>query len=117
MIIWPVALLVVLAWPPASGSSLAAKAIPRLADPFDTLPDIPQPLPIGLDDDGDAVSQHDARERSYYDARDRSTLNRLRMGLKGAADPFEASTQRQMLVALVVVAALVVWRLESKAEN
>jgi hypothetical protein len=84
----------------------------RVVDPFATLPDLPSPLPPGLDDDGDAVLQHDALERSYYDARDRSTLNRVRMSLKAAGDPFESSVQRQLLIGLAVVGALVVWRLE-----
>jgi len=114
LIIWPVALLIVLAWPTEQGSSLGVKALSRIVDPFNTLPDLPPPLPLGLDDDGDAVSQHDALERSYYDARDRSPLNRLRMGIKSAEDPFEPSTERQLLIAVAVVAALAIWRLDKE---
>ena len=113
LIIWPIALLCVLAWPPSGGSSLMVKALGRIVDPFNTLPELPPPLPLGLDDDGDAVSQHDALERSYYDARDRSTLNYLRMGMKTTTDPFEPSTQRQLLIAVAVIAALGVWRLDT----
>ena len=65
-IIWTVALLAVLAWPPETGRSLLLKAINRAADPAGSLPALPPPLPLGLDDDGDAVSAHDAREAEYY---------------------------------------------------
>jgi hypothetical protein len=114
LVIWPVALVIVLAWPLERGGSLGSRALSRMADPFGTLPDLPPPLPLGLDDDGDAVSQHDALERSYYDVRDRSSLNRLRMSLKAATDPFEPAVQRQLLIGLAVAGALVVWRLEGK---
>jgi hypothetical protein len=117
-VIWPVALLIVLAWPMAQGSSLAIKGLGRLVDPLDTLPDLPPPLPLGLDDDGDAVSRHDAAERSYYDERDRSPLNRLRMAVKSTEDPFEPATERQLLIGLAVLALLGVWRLEgSRTRN
>jgi hypothetical protein len=112
LVIWPVALVIVLAWPLDPGGSLGSRVLTRIVDPFGTLPDLPPPLPLGLDDDGDAVSQHDALERSYYDVRDRSALNRLRMSLKRAAGPFEPPVQRQLLIGLAVVGALVVWRLE-----
>ena len=36
----------------------------------------PPPLPMSLDDDGDAVSAHDAQESEYYQAYDSSTLTR-----------------------------------------
>jgi hypothetical protein len=114
LVIWPVALFIVLAWPLERGGSLGSRALSRIADPLGTLPDLPPPLPIGLDDDGDAVAQRDARERSYYDARDRSTLNRLRMEIKATEDPFEPSTQRQLLIGLAVIAALVVWRFDAR---
>jgi hypothetical protein len=111
-IIWAVALLAVLAWPPDQGSSLGAKLLGRLVDPFDTLPALPPPLPIGLDDDGDAVTEHDALVRSYYDVRDRSTMTRWRMAAKLVGDPLEVSTQRQLVIALVVAAGLLVWMIE-----
>ena len=66
---------------------------------------------MGLDDDGDAVTEHDMRENAYHFARDRSDLTRWRMDLKEAGDPFERSTGRQLLVGLAVLSALSVWRL------
>ena len=84
-----------------------------LADPRGTLPIQPPALPMGLDDDGDAVTEHDMMEAAYLQARERSALTRLRMDLKIGADPFERSTQRQLLIGLAVVGALVVWQLES----
>ena len=116
-IIWPVALLVVLAWPPDEGRSLGAKAISRAVDPANSLPALPSQLPIGLDDDGDAVAAHDLQERSYFDYRDRSTLMRWRLAAKEATDPFERSTQRQFLVGLVVLAALTIWKMDGAARR
>jgi hypothetical protein len=112
-IIWPVALLAILGWPPDRGRSLIVKAANWLADPAGSLPDLPAPLPMGLDDNGDAVAAHDLEETEYYRARDRSRLNRWRMDLKTARDPFDPQTERQLLVSLVVVGALGVWRLTS----
>lgn len=113
-IIWPVALLVVLAWPPEKGRSLAIKAINWAVDPADSLPTLPPALPMGLDDDGDAVAAHDARELDYYRVRDRSALTRWRMTMKAALDPFDPQTERQLLIAVVVLAALAVWRLSDR---
>jgi hypothetical protein len=112
-IIWPVAAVCALAWPPDHGRSLAAKAISRLADPAGTLPTFPPPLPLGLDDDGDAVAAHDALETAYYQRRDSSALTRWRMALKEARDPIEPQTTRQLLAALIVAGALLVWRLDA----
>lgn len=111
-IIWPVALLIVLAWPPDSGRSLGIKGLNWAADPSGALPVLPPTLPMGLDDDGDAVTAHDTLLTTYYQARERSTMTRVRMDLKNASDPLAASTQRQLLVGLAVVAALLVWRMD-----
>lgn len=86
-----------------------------LADPYSSLPILPPPLPIGLDDDGDAVAAHDAAETEYYRQYTSSWVTRLRMKLKDAADPFEASTERQILVGIAILSALAVWRLNGKA--
>jgi hypothetical protein len=113
-IIWTVALLVVLAWPPDKGRSLGTKLVNWAVDPSDALPGQPPPLPMGLDDDGDAVAEHDMLETAYYQARDRSASARLRIDLKNAGDPMDPSTQRQGLVGLIVVGALLVWRLDGR---
>src|SRR5437764_420522 len=65
-IIWIVAILLIVAWPPEEGKSLLVKAINRAADPFDALPDLPPPLPMGLDDNGDAVAAHDLQASEFY---------------------------------------------------
>jgi hypothetical protein len=113
-IVWTVAVVLILAWPPDSGRSLGMKALNWLADPADALPTLPPPLPMGLDDDGDAVAAHDAQESAYYERRDSSTLTRWRMQLKEATVPIDPQTARQLLVALAVASALVAWRLDRR---
>lgn len=112
-IICLVALVVVLGWPPDEGRSLGTKFVNWVADPRGTLPVSPKSLPMSLDDDGDAVTQHDMLENAYHIARERSDSTRWRMDLKEAEDPFESSTSRQLLVGLMVLGALGVWRLEA----
>ena len=111
-VIWTVAVLTVLAWPPEAGRSLLVKAINRAADPAGSLPALPPPLPMGLDDDGDAVSAHDAQEAEYYRQYSRSNMARWRMRLKELGEPLDPVTERQLLVGFVVLSALFVWRLE-----
>jgi len=113
-VIWTVAVLAVLAWPPDRGRSLLLKSINRAADPADSLPALPPPLPMGLDDDGDAVSAHDAREVDYYRQYNRSNLVRWRMRLKEAGEPLDPVTERQLLVGLVALSGLLVWRLNAR---
>ena len=112
--IWVVAVFLILAWPSGDSKSLGAKVINWAVDPGDTLPAMPPQLPMSLDDDGDAVAAHDALEQEYYDAYQRSSTNRLRLKLKEAGDPFDPSTERQILTGVGVLAALGVWRLGAK---
>ena len=112
-ILWTAAVLIVLAWPPDNGKSLAVIATRWLADPAGVLPSLPDPLPMGLDDDGDAVAAHDAQESEYYRARSGPAATRLRMRLKEARSPWDVSTLRQVLVGVVVLSALGVWRLNT----
>ena len=112
-IIWPVAVLLILAWPPPEGSSLIVKAVHRAVDPSHSLPTLPAPLPMGLDDNGDAVAANDAEEAEYYGAFQSSRTTRWRMNLKEATDPFDPATERQLLIGLAVLSALGVWRLDS----
>ena len=113
-IIWTAAALLVLAWPGDTGRSLLVKAVNWAVDPAGSLPTLPAPLPMALDDDGDAVPAHDAQEAEYYRVRDRSVITRWRMTLRDAGDPFDPSTERQLLVAVAVLSALGVWRLDSR---
>ena len=110
---WIVAVLAILAWPPDAGRSLGVKVVNWAADPAGALPALPPPLPMSLGDNGDAVSAHDALETAYYQARAGSRMMRWRMVLQAAADPFEPSTQRQLLVGMAVLSALGVWRLST----
>jgi hypothetical protein len=112
LIIWSVAVLAVLAWPPQSGRSLGVKLASWAADPRGSLPEPPPSLPMGMDDDGDAVAEHDMLETAYLQARERSTVTRWRMDVKQASDPFDSSTQRQVVAAVIVLAALSVWRMD-----
>ena len=88
------------------------KATNWLADPTNSLPTLPEPLPIGLEDNGDAVAEHDALEAEYYRQYESSRLARLRMRLKAANEPFDPTTERQILAGIGVLSALVVWRLK-----
>jgi hypothetical protein len=115
--IWVVAVFLILAWPSGDSKSLGAKVVNWAVDPGDALPTMPPPLPMSLDDDGDAVTAHDALEREYYDAYQRSTTTRLRMKLKDAGDPLDESTERQILAGIGVLSALFVWRLGAKKSS
>ena len=113
-VIWIVAVLLILGWPPDQGRSLAMKAANWLADPTNSLPALPDQLPIGLDDNADAVAVHDAQEAEYYRQYASSSVTRLRMTLKVATDPFDPSTERQILAGIGILSALAVWRLNEK---
>jgi hypothetical protein len=115
VVICATAAIVVLAWPPDRGLSLGAKAAHWLVDPGGALPALPPPLPPGAGDNGDLVGVHDELEAEYYRLYNSSRWTRWRMELKAAGDPFDATTERQGLVALAVAAALVTWRLTSSA--
>jgi hypothetical protein len=110
-IIWTIAIVLVLAWPPAEGKSLGVKLLNWAVDPRGTLPAFPPVLPMGLDDNGDAVAEHDALEQEYYRRYDESSLTRWRMDMKESSDAFEPATERQVLVGLAVLGMLGVWRL------
>ena len=113
-IIWIVAVLLIVSWPPEQGRSLAMKTVNWLADPAGSLPALPAQLPIGLDDNGDAVAAHAAQEAEYYRQYASSSVTRLRMKLKAARDPLDASTERQILAGVGILSALAVWRLNGK---
>ena len=82
-IIWAAAIVLVLGWPPEQGRSLVVKAVNWAVDPAGTLPALPPPLPMGLDDDGDAVAAHDAQEAEYYRAARQSRADALADATEG----------------------------------
>jgi hypothetical protein len=111
-LIWALAVVVVIAWPGENGS-LAAKGVRWLADPSGSLPQLPGPLAMGLDDNADAVAVHDAEEAEYYRVVASSAIARARLRLKELNDPFDPTTERQLLIGLSVLGALLVWRVGS----
>jgi hypothetical protein len=113
LVIWPVVLLLVAVWPPAEGSSLGFKIVGWAVDPLHKLPVMPPDLPVDLGDDGFAVAQHDDQMAAYYYAFDGSSFNRIRMEIRDFENPFDPTTERQLLVALAAVAALLVWRMDA----
>ena len=106
---WPLAIFVLLAWPAANGS-LGVKAVRWLADPRGMLPRLPPPLSMELDDNADAVAEHDAAEQEYYRVAASSGWARTRLRLNELADPLDVTTERQILVGVGVLGALLVWR-------
>src|SRR4051812_45257084 len=96
-LIWVLAGLLILGWPQGD-RSLAVKAINWAADPAESLPRTPSPITIGLGDDADAVQQHDAEEAAYYQMYSASRISRLRLQFRDITDPFDPSTERQLLV-------------------
>lgn len=81
------------------------------ADPRHELPLMPEQLPMALDDDGDAVAEHDLQEQAWNHARERSAVTRWRMDLRDAGDPLPRTAQRQVLVGVAVAGALLAWRM------
>ncbi len=110
-----VALLIVAIWPPSDDRSLAVKFVNWAVDPRDSLPTLPGPLAIGRGDDPAAVEAHDLQTRMYDELYERGGWTRRRLELKVARDPFNPSTERQLLIALGVVTAFVVWRRSTRA--
>jgi hypothetical protein len=108
-----VALLIVFAWPPGDDRSLAAKCVNWAVDPRDTLPVLPNQLALGLGDDPDAVAAHDMVVQQYDSLWARGGWTRKRLELKVARDPFNPSTERQLLTAAAVLTALLMWRRKS----
>lgn len=114
VVIWSVAAIAVLGWPPGQndrGHSLGVTVLRWAVDPRGSLPTLPPPLPMAMDDDGDAVTAYDQQAQAYEQTRARTTMNRWRMDLASASDPFPPSTQRQLVVAVIVAGALITWRM------
>jgi hypothetical protein len=108
------ALLLVALWPPSEDRSLAAKFVNWAVDPRDSLPTLPGPLTPAQSDDLTAVNAHDLQTRMYDELYQKGGWARMRLELKVARDPFTRSTERQLLVAMGVLAAFLVWRFGAK---
>ena len=105
-----VALLIVFVWPPRDDKSLALKVVNWAVDPRGELPVLPSQLPLGQGDDPDAVSAHDLQTQHYDALYLKGGWIRMRLELKVADDPFNPSTERQVLTGLGVVTAFLVYR-------
>jgi len=102
--------LIVIAWPPAQGRSLIVKAVNLAVDPADSLPVLPPQLDFGLSDDVQAVEMRDEIVRRYDAMYSLGGMTRVRMRLKVAEDPFDAATERQLLLVFGVVVAFLTLR-------
>jgi hypothetical protein len=111
-LIWPLAIAVMLAWPAQNGS-LAVKSIRWLADPNGVLPHLPPPLSMEMGDNGDAVAEHDAEEQAYYAFAASSGWARTRLRLTEVNDPLDPTTERQLLIGMLVIGGLAVWRIDA----
>ena len=104
------ALLMVAAWPPDKDRSLVVKALNWSVDPGDRLPVLPPQLGFGLSDDVHAVEIRDEMVRRYDELFNRDRLTRTRLELKVAEDPFNPTTERQLLLAFGIIVAFAVIR-------
>jgi hypothetical protein len=109
-ILLAVALSVVVAWPPDNDRSLAVKLTNWAVDPNNSLPILPPQLGFGMGDDVLAVEARDAEVRRYDQLFNIGGWTRKRLQWKVARDPFNPSTERQLLLTLGVVAGFLVWR-------
>lgn len=105
-----VALFIVGTWPPSDDKSVAMKLVNWAVDPNDELPVLPPQLGLGAGDDMEAVNARDSVVQRYDALYLEGGWTRWRLLLKVADDPFNKSTTRQMLVAVGVLTALLVWR-------
>ena len=103
-------LVIVAAWPPAAGRSLAVKAVNLAVDPADSLPVLPPQLGFGLSDDPQAVEMRDEIVRRYDQMFALGGITRARLRLKVAEDPFNPVTERQLLLVFGVVVAFLTLR-------
>ena len=112
-----VALFVVCAWPPGDDKSLAVKFVNWAVDPRGELPILPDQLALGRGDDPDAVFARDLQVQQYDALYLKGGWTRKRLELKVARDPLNPATERQLLVGLAVVTALVVWRIGGRKDG
>jgi hypothetical protein len=113
-LIWILALIIVLFWPSQQSRSLAIKALNWAADPANTLPHQPGQFSMQDGEDPLAVTAHDDQEAEYNRVYASSRLARLRIRLRDMSDPFDPSTQRQLLAAIGVLGGLLIWRLGAR---
>lgn len=106
-----VALLIVFVWPPSDNKNLAVKFVNWAVDPWDELPILTGPLPLGQEDDPDAVDRQDLQTQRYNALYEKGGWSRWRLELKVASDPLNPVTERQVLAAIGVLTLFLVWPL------
>jgi len=117
-VIWPIAILLVLFWPGLTPDdpSLAVKAVNFVADPRGTLPQLPDDYTMADEDDIATVEAHDAQETAYDKYYGSAWFARLRIHMRDLQEPFDPGTERQALIAVSLLGALLVWRLNGKKQ-
>lgn len=105
-----VTLSIIALWPPQDGRSVALQIVNWAVDPSGQLPVLPPQLGYGLGDDPQVVEARDAQVRRYDIAYAEGGWTRRRLLLKVARDPFEAHTERQVLLMFGVLVWFAVWR-------
>ena len=113
-LIWILAVVIVLFWPLQRSRSLAIKALNWAADPANTLPRLPGEFSLEDGEDPVAVTAHDNQEAEYNRVYASSRLARLRIRARDMPDPFDPSTQQQVLAAIGVLGGLLIWRLGAR---
>src|SRR5438132_2587496 len=108
------AVLLVALWPPDNDRSLAIKIVNWAVDPRGELPVLPPPFALGAGDDPDAVAAHDAQVQAYDTRYLQGGWMRRRLEWKVARDPFDAATERQVILALGIVTAFLLWRVNRR---
>lgn len=116
-LIWTLAVVIVLLWPGQHTRSLAIKALNWAADPMNALPRQPSEFSFEGGEDPVAVTAHDAQEAEYNRVYASSRFTRLRIRLRDMPDPFDPSTQQQVLAAIGVLGGLLIWRLGARPER
>ena len=101
----------VLFWPNQQSRSLAIKAVNWAADPSDNLPHPPADFSMEDGEDTAVVIAHDDQEAEYEKAYATPGLEGIRIRLRDMPEPFDPTTQQQVLAAMLVLGGLLVWRL------
>ena len=98
-------------WPGQQNRSLAIKVLNWIADPNNALPRLPDDFSLEGGEDPNIVTAHDMQEAEYHRIYASSSFVRLRIRMRDTREPFDPTTQKQVLAAIVVLGGLLVWRL------
>ena len=109
--------LLVCLWPPGNERSLVVRLANWAVDPRGELPVLPAPFALDAGDDPDAVAAHDAQVQAYDARYAQGGWMRRRLEWKVARDPFDPAAERQLILALGIVAAFLLWRTNARGRN